>query len=190
MKELTIEEKAKAYDEALERAKESLKDGGISQNSIDYIQSIFPELKESEDEKIRKWIINEIKIKHHNLDEDNVDFVDKAIAWLENIPYTIDHEKREGFHIGYKAALEKQGESYTKKDIDDAYVEGMAFAKNELEKQGEQKPAWSEEDEKEYKYVLKFIDNILNNCGNKKDYEHCKRCYDWLKSIKQKIKGE
>ncbi len=37
----------------------------------------------SEDEKIRKWIINEIKIKHHNLDEENVDFVDKAIAWLE-----------------------------------------------------------------------------------------------------------
>lgn len=40
-------------------------------------------LQESEDEKIRKWIINEIKIKHHNLDEENVDFVDKAIAWLE-----------------------------------------------------------------------------------------------------------
>lgn len=37
----------------------------------------------SKDEKIRKWIINEIKIKHHNLDEENVDFVDKAIAWLE-----------------------------------------------------------------------------------------------------------
>ena len=39
-------------------------------------------------------------------------------------------------------------------------------------------------DEKEYKYVLKFVDNILNNCGNKKDYEHCKRCYDWLKSLR------
>jgi len=41
------------------------------------------ELNESEDEEIRKWIINEIKIKHHNLDEDSVDFVDKAITWLE-----------------------------------------------------------------------------------------------------------
>lgn len=48
----------------------------------------------------------------------------------------------------------------------------------------EQSSTWSEEDEKEYKYVLKFVDNILNNCGNKKDYEHCKRCYDWLKSIR------
>ena len=58
-----------------------------------------------------------------------------------------------------------------------------------LEKQGEQE-TWSEKDKKEYKYVLKFVDNILNNCGNKKDYEHCKRCYDWLKSIKQRIKKE
>lgn len=69
----------------------------------------------------------------------NVPMVQKALAWLENIPYTIDHEKREGFHLGYKAALEKQGESYTKRDVDDAFVEGMAFAKDELEKQGEQK---------------------------------------------------
>lgn len=51
----------------------------------------------------------------------------------------------------------------------------------------EQSSTWSKEDEKEYKYVLKFVDNILNNCGNKKDYEHCKRCYDWLKSLKTKV---
>lgn len=33
--------------------------------------------------------------------------------------------------------LEKQGTSYTKRDVDNAFVEGMAFAKHELEKQGE-----------------------------------------------------
>lgn len=37
--------------------------------------------------------------------------------------------------------LEKQGTSYTKMDVDDAFVEGMAFAKDELEKQGGQKHA-------------------------------------------------
>lgn len=52
-------------------------------NICTYIGENCPELKESEDDNIRRWIINEIKIKHHNLDEDNVDFVDKAIAWLE-----------------------------------------------------------------------------------------------------------
>lgn len=32
--------------------------------------------------------------------------------------------------------LEEQETSYTKRDVEDAYIEGMAFAKNELEKQG------------------------------------------------------
>jgi hypothetical protein len=35
---------------------------------------------------------------------------------------------------------EKQSETFTKRDVDNAFVEGMAFAKNELEKQSEQKP--------------------------------------------------
>ena len=37
-------------------------------------------------------------------------------------------------------SLEKQCETYTKRDVDDAYIEGMASAKRELEKQDEQKP--------------------------------------------------
>lgn len=85
MKELSIEQKAQRYDEALQRAKHALdcdKNGLVSTDKI-LLLSIFPELKESGDEMIRKWVINEIKVKHHNLDEDNVDFVDKAIAWLE-----------------------------------------------------------------------------------------------------------
>ena len=75
MKELSIEEKANAYDNV--RNKIAARFGS------NVAQEIFSEYEESEDEKIRKWLINEIKIKHHNLDEDNVDFVDKAIAWLE-----------------------------------------------------------------------------------------------------------
>jgi len=61
MKELSIKEKAKAYDEALERAR-------IWQNNLydtndkdyaDELNYIFPELKEEpEDEKIRKALIN------------------------------------------------------------------------------------------------------------------------------------
>ncbi len=54
---MTIEEKAKAYDEALEKAKDCLKDGTITSTAIDYISTIFPELKESEDEVFRKYIL-------------------------------------------------------------------------------------------------------------------------------------
>lgn len=49
---MTPEEKAKAYDEALERAKSfQQKFGG------DYAGYIFPELRESEDEKIRRTLV-------------------------------------------------------------------------------------------------------------------------------------
>ena len=119
----------KKYKEALELARVAAFNGHQS-----LMEGIFPELKESEDEKTRKRIIALVNAHGQGM------YKDDMLAWLENIPYTIDHEKREGFHLGYKAALEKQGESYTKRDVDDAYVEGMAFAKYELEKQGEQKP--------------------------------------------------
>lgn len=79
---MTTKQKAKAYDELLIKAKQIYnKENDVL--IIHTIEDLFPEVKESEDEKIRKWIINEIKIKHHNLDKENVDFVDKALAWLE-----------------------------------------------------------------------------------------------------------
>ena len=81
MKELSIEEKAKRYDEAIKLV--NSKWHYKNQPCFIDVSEIFPELKETESECIRKWIINEIKINHHNLDKDNVDFVDKAIAWLE-----------------------------------------------------------------------------------------------------------
>ena len=56
----TIEEKAKAYDEALERTKEwsETKNGYYTPKEL--CEEIFPELKESEDEKIRKILIRHI----------------------------------------------------------------------------------------------------------------------------------
>ena len=55
---MTQEEKAKAYDEAIERAKK---------HCADYVvETIFPELKESEDEKIRKAIIEFFELQDDN----------------------------------------------------------------------------------------------------------------------------
>jgi hypothetical protein len=72
MRKLTTEQKAKAYDEALERAKQLYVDGmpQISRNTTEYI---FPELKKSEDERIRGAIIDHLK--DNNLTE--------WAAWLE-----------------------------------------------------------------------------------------------------------
>ena len=53
MKELNMEQKAKRYDEALEKARQ-LCAYPTTKPFISDLQDIFPELKESEDEKIKK----------------------------------------------------------------------------------------------------------------------------------------
>ena len=106
---------------ALEGVKKMIADGIVTQEAA---EKYFPELKESEDDNTRKELI---------------DFHKNAIEHLE-LQERTDNEWEIGQHKKYLAWLEKQGETFTKKDVDDAYVEGMAFAKHELEKQGEQKP--------------------------------------------------
>lgn len=85
MKELSIEEKAQRYDEALERAKKWYNAPNIDKmptygNRI--IEEIFPELAESEDERIRKEIIKFIDGDYTQrwiTDETKASWV----AWLE-----------------------------------------------------------------------------------------------------------
>ena len=74
MKELSIEEKAKAYDEALKRAIKHHDKDGLTLEQYETIDIIFPELKESKDERIRKEIINYIKTGTYHKD---------WLAWLE-----------------------------------------------------------------------------------------------------------
>ena len=73
MKELSINEKAKAYDEAIERAKK-LYGNGIT-------EEIFPELKEDNTERIRKNCIHflELQKQHHAATFE----IEECIAWLE-----------------------------------------------------------------------------------------------------------
>ena len=109
----------KAYKDALNRAKHALDchNQGMVSTDVSLITSMFPELRESEDERIRKRLIEFFK-----------DFgKTRSHCWSVSIPKIL-------------AWLEKQGESYTKRDVDNAYIEGMASAKRELEKQAEQKP--------------------------------------------------
>ena len=145
---------------------------------VEDLENAFPELKESEDERIREKIIATIHLYYGEPLEDEAK---EMIAWLEKqgdkdklikelgeykVKYTQevlekhlnsmnnkDNERvrkttiaflKDFAEQGYENAvecidwLEKQGTSYTKRCVDDAYVEGMAFAKDELEKQDEQ----------------------------------------------------
>ena len=171
MKELTIEQKAKKYNEAVKMAKEFLTSPRTCFD-IEQLYNIFPELRESEDERIRKAILELVRQSSEVLGKQNQN---NMITWLEKqgeertinypiegmFPYTepadtLDGEieniwnklrncdntftaAKSGFYevIHHFANwLEKQ--SYTKKDVDDAYLKGICNTKHELEKQGEQ----------------------------------------------------
>ena len=82
MKMKTIEQKAKAYDEALNVIKNLVKAGLIYEDAA--IQ-VFPELKESEDERMIKFIKNQLfNIKKTITDNYKLDTeLTKAIDWLE-----------------------------------------------------------------------------------------------------------
>lgn len=116
-----MEDYEKAYKEALERAKKNYDTAQdlceSSQIGVECFKNtltnIFPELKESGGEKIRKALI---RFHKSTIDVDGIKG-DDIIVWLE-----------------------KQGQTFTKKDVDDAYLKGISDAKHELEKQGEHKP--------------------------------------------------
>lgn len=84
MKELSIEQKAKHYDEALERMKAWVKGEypecfTEAQKTAEFI---FPELKESEDERIKKAIMEFFELQDDNT---TYSFIPKKdiLTWLE-----------------------------------------------------------------------------------------------------------
>ena len=125
---MTTEEKAKAYDEALERAKELIaKWTGKNKDfyTKDYAY-IFPELRESEDERIWEAIVRE--------------FERASNSYLIET-YDLSKDK-------FLAYLEKQ------KEPENTSASTMIPSCWETE-QKEQKPAeWSEEDEQQTDKVL------------------------------------
>jgi hypothetical protein len=85
MKELTIEQKAKAYDEAIKIAMSKIKNNKDHILYEEDIIDIFPELKESEDERIRKFISNELVCLRatYGKSSDRYEELTNAVAWLE-----------------------------------------------------------------------------------------------------------
>ena len=124
---MTHEEKAKAYDEAFERAKKLATDLPNGRNDrlyhVDDLEYIFPELKESEDERIRKAIIEGLREMKNSFHTVSSIKIDDAIAWLEKQGEKADIANKE-YWRGYREG---------KQEILDKYAE--------LKKQGEKKPS-------------------------------------------------
>lgn len=90
MKELSISEKAKAYDEAIERAKK-LYGNGIA-------EEIFHELKEDDTERIRKNCIHflELQKQHHAATFE----IEECIDWLEKQGKQLADKNKPRFDVG------------------------------------------------------------------------------------------
>ena len=81
MKELSIQEKAKRYDEALERAKNFIENGDEGEKTI--AESIFAGImEESEDEKVRQLLMRFVKYDMPDNYSDDFSKED-CLAWLE-----------------------------------------------------------------------------------------------------------
>ena len=58
---MTQEEKARSYDEALERARKMMDSKRSVVICKQALETIFPQLRDSDDEKIRKWLVDYFK---------------------------------------------------------------------------------------------------------------------------------
>lgn len=84
MKELTTEQKAAIYDEAIKKAKIE-KEKSKNLELLEFIDEIFPELSESNDERIKKEIISIINAWDTScrLEGEYCEVAPECIAWLE-----------------------------------------------------------------------------------------------------------
>lgn len=139
---MTDKEKAKAYNEAIERAKSY-------GNRI--TEEIFPELKEREDEKIRWWIIDDIRYNINNGPLNNSEYkkkAEKAIAWLEK---QRDKDK----------LIQELGEYKVKytQEVLEKYINSMN----------------NKDDERLRKTTIAFLKDFAEQ-----GYENAVECIDWL----------
>ena len=154
---MTDKEKAKAYDKAIESAKK-LYGNGIT-------EEIFHELKESDDEKMRNFIINELACLRATDEKgsDRYEELTNAITWLENQgkeEYALKSFKYEDVRK-FMQYIEKQAKAY-EFNIPNRSYDIYAFAKDIL--------VWLEKQDKNYtdKIEPKFKvgDWVVNKFGD------------------------
>ena len=156
MKELSIEEKAKAYDEAIERAKGVIEQNPLMEYLKKGIEYILPELRESKDERIRKAIIATIHLYYGEPLEDEAK---EMIAWLEKQSTPQVRTGLEWVNTIEDACDKRYSEEYAhgeychKQSFKWGFQEGVDW----FEKRGEQKPDTDFSDLRTWKYIVDAV---------------------------------
>ena len=197
MKELTIEEKAKRYDGALERAKEQ-----SSKCCLDKIvlEDIFPELKESEDERMKKLCISVVKqfAAVCRKEDKYLPEVEKCIAWLEKQgeqkpadkvePKKEDTSELTPFEAELFSMMSDAWQGYQLGEEVNIVEIVKEHSSELLERANEQSHAWSEEDEQ----IFNVMKSELEKYIMLKQYGTPLSVYDieWFKSLKDRVQPQ
>lgn len=182
---MTIEEKAKAYDEVIEEASAAYEDEDMHLKAT--LESIFPELKESEDERIRKQLLKHLRevASGKSLELSTTDY-ERWATWVESQskqkPQWNEYDEyiKDGLIRGLKAKRDIHGHTTFSSDaidITDA-IEWLESLKDRVQPQHE----WNKEDEKCIRLSTDIIDSALR-AGFCVQLDR-DRCVDWLKSIR------
>ena len=163
---MTEKEKANAYDMAIERAKK-LHNAPIMGKITIYddriIEEIFPELKESEDEKIKNAILNHLKKMWGNCQDDVCGVhVEDAINWLEN-------------------KCKKSGWKPSKEVMDVLY--SLSYITNEYDEHKEDVITHLYQDLKREFFNNSSYENMFSH-DNKEDYVRCRSIIQILEYVK------
>ena len=158
---MTDKEKAKRYDKAIEKARKLATDLPNGRNDRIYhiwdLESIFPELRESEDEKIRKELIEHVK--------------DQQSSFISAPDCRDKYEEEENNkYNSWLVWLEKQGEQKPQRMV-------SAEAKEALY----DKLDWGKEDESYLNTTIAYLKDA------KEFKKTAENCIDWLKKLKQRI---
>ena len=134
-----------------------------------WVRYYFPELKESGDERIRNFLIDFIKVCSWTEKKDQGwPLREECIAWLEKQGEKLPFEmKTVSESLGF--ATQKECDYYNKMVTDLIMSD---------DGKGEQKPAWSEEDELMLVSIIQTL-KLTNGSAQMK--------IDWLKSLKERI---
>jgi hypothetical protein len=186
---MTIEQKAAAYDEAIERAKKVLLDCTSEEQKV--VEYITPELKESDDEKMRKGIIRNLEYLMDRAEGFVKDELKERIAWLEKqARKPTELPKGEDYGIdGLYAVIDILQNTLGKVDgyqTDDGILEHKC-AISTVKKLYEKKPvAWSEEDDVNLVRAQAFIKNT-----SLKDVDEIKESVlTWITSLKGRVQPQ
>ena len=179
MKELTIEEKVKRYDEAIKKAAALYKASEPMSGCNVIIETLFPELVESEGEKIRKWCISHFK-ECINVIKDNDEYKEylsnKVLAWLE----------RQGEHANFRNKIQV-GDKVTRNEagvlVNLSQLNRVAKPEENKGNIGGISANWSEEDEK----ILGDIIEDVMTLHSGKTLGVIRNKINWLKSLKGRV---